>query len=288
MGWAGLDTAAINGREEPQSRLIYGILLYQNEIETLPSYPPDDAGSEIGASTNGVNRRVFLGCFEAVANAAQRFEVAGMTGVTLDFFAQSADVDVHRARRDECGFLPHRVQELIAGEDAPAVRGQVLEQAELAYGGKHVAAADAHGERGRVDLELAQPEHFRRRFPERAQHTAYASDQFPRTERFGDVVIATQLETLYAIGFFGAGGQEDNWGPGQRGCLPDLPAELKTGGSGQQDIQQKQGRRLLEGMRQDSAAGKEGAHLIARPLQIVRYQTQDIRIVFHDEYARAN
>src|SRR5277367_3321735 len=58
---------------------------------------------------------------EAVAGAADGFQVARVLRVGLDFFADTADVDVDRARSDVGGVAPDGVEQMIAGEDASLV-----------------------------------------------------------------------------------------------------------------------------------------------------------------------
>src|ERR1039458_9009016 len=83
----------------------------------------------IWARNKGINRRWKLASgFEAVADSAQRFQIAGMAWIALDFLPQTAHEDVNGARGHKRPFFPHRVEELVAGKDASPVPGQIFEE----------------------------------------------------------------------------------------------------------------------------------------------------------------
>src|ERR1700693_1768207 len=67
--------------------------------------------------------------FEHVPRAAHGFQEGGMVGVDLDLFPQTANINIHAARRDEALGAPDGVQQLIAREHAVRARRQVVQQA---------------------------------------------------------------------------------------------------------------------------------------------------------------
>src|SRR5579863_2134109 len=134
-----------------------------------------------------------------------------MTRVEFDFFAQTANVDVDGARGDERSFFPDGVEELVAGEDTPAMGGEVLEQAELAHRGEDIAALHLHRHGRSVDFEVAKAENlkFFWRLPRAAQHAPHTGNQFTRAEGLGDVVVTAEFEALNPVGLGGFRGEED-------------------------------------------------------------------------------
>lgn len=96
---------------------------------------------------------------EAVAEAAEGFDVAREARVVFNFFAQAAHVDVDRARGNEERLFADGVENLVAGEDATAVVGQKLKNAEFAHGGEDGVAANANGHRFGIDFQIGELHH---------------------------------------------------------------------------------------------------------------------------------
>src|SRR5512139_764846 len=92
---------------------------------------------------------------EAVPHPADRLEVARVLGVVADVRAQAGDEVVHRARRPEVAGAPHRLHELLAGEDAVRVRDEPREQVELAA--RELEDVAGRGRLARVEVELDVP-----------------------------------------------------------------------------------------------------------------------------------
>jgi hypothetical protein len=68
-----------------------------------------------------------------------------MAGIAFNLLPQAADVDIDGTRGDEGSLLPYGIEQLIAGEDASAMRGEILEQAELTNSGQEIVSADLNG-----------------------------------------------------------------------------------------------------------------------------------------------
>src|SRR6516225_7755754 len=64
--------------------------------------------------------------FETVAGPAHGLQITRAFRVMLNLFPELADINVHGSRADEGGFLPDRVQNLIAREDPTRVLSQVV------------------------------------------------------------------------------------------------------------------------------------------------------------------
>src|ERR1700732_1615262 len=68
-----------------------------------------------------------LGGLEAVARAAHGFQVARVFRVGFDFFADAANVNIHRARRHIGSIAPDRIQKMIAGENAAEMAREIIQ-----------------------------------------------------------------------------------------------------------------------------------------------------------------
>src|SRR4029077_9602427 len=110
----------------PRSIDVY-IRRLRKKIERDPRHP------EYLKTLRGIGYR-----FEVIADTTERFQILRVAGIAFNLFAQAADVDIDGARGDEGSLLPDGIEELIAGEDAAAMRGQILEQAKLADGGQDI------------------------------------------------------------------------------------------------------------------------------------------------------
>src|SRR5208282_1122721 len=151
-----------------------------------------------------------LGSFEAVARAADRFEVTRVFRVRFDFLTDAADVNVDRAWGHIGGVAPDRIEKVIAGKDAANVAGKVVEQAKLGGGGGHGLSADGEDHSGGVDGDVPYFERTgRERTLKAAEHGLDPGHEFARAERLGNVVIGSDLETEDAVGFAALGGEEN-------------------------------------------------------------------------------
>src|SRR5271155_3701290 len=152
---------------------------------------------------------------EAVAGAADGFEIARVFGVRLDFFADAADIDVDRARGHVGRVTPDGIEKMVAGKDPAEVAGEVIEQAKLGGGGGDGLSANGEDHGGGVDGDFADLKRAgRERTLKAAEHGFDAGDEFARAERLGDVVVGSDLETEDAVGFAAFGGEENH----RHGC----------------------------------------------------------------------
>src|ERR1700722_978675 len=102
-----------------------------------------------------------------------------MAGVQFDFFAEAADIDVYRSWCDEGSFFPDGVEQLIAGQDAAAMGGEIFQQTKFAHGGEDIAAFYLDGHGRDIDFEVAEAQNLpgRWRLPQAAQNAADAGHQ---------------------------------------------------------------------------------------------------------------
>ena len=231
----------------------------------------------------GAGNRLAAG-FEAVTDSAQGFQIARMTGIAFDFFAQPADENVDRARSDEGPFFPDGIKQLVAGEDASAVAGEIFEQAELADCGEHgfVRRRAWSWKRCRSrdlpDLDLL----LKLRFGLNAENVANARDEFAGAEGLGDVTVASDVEGLEAVGFLSFGGKKNDRSLGEAFVLPDLAAEIESVDAGQHDIQKKERRPSESGLRKDGRSGEKRGNFVTGGAQVVFDELGDVGIVFDD------
>ena len=72
-----------------------------------------------------------LGHLEAVARPAHCLQITRVLRIALDLLTDTPHIDIDRARRHEACIAPHRIQQMVAAEDAPRMPRQVVQQAEL-------------------------------------------------------------------------------------------------------------------------------------------------------------
>ncbi len=83
----------------------------------------------------------------------------GWRGSGSIFLAQAADVDISMERGVTDGvYFPHGVRQLVARQDAAAMRRQIFQQAEFTYGSEDIAALNLNGHGSNIDLQVAQPQ----------------------------------------------------------------------------------------------------------------------------------
>ena len=81
--------------------------------------------------TGRLRNRVVVASIESISDPADGLQVCRVLRIGFNLFAQSAHEDVNRAQSDEVRVAPNSVKELIAGEHAARVRGQVFKQSIL-------------------------------------------------------------------------------------------------------------------------------------------------------------
>src|SRR5579862_2117121 len=64
---------------------------------------------------------------KAVSRTTNRAQVTRILRIQFNFFPNAADVNVHRTRRHIGSIAPHRIEQLIAGEDATNVPGKIVQ-----------------------------------------------------------------------------------------------------------------------------------------------------------------
>jgi len=100
--------------------------------------------------------------------------------------------NINRPRRHKRSLFPHCIEQLVAREHAPGVRGQILQQAKFPHRCKNRPTLRQYSHRRGVDRKIAQAQHLWSfaRLAKTAQHAAHASHQFARAEGLGNVIVS--------------------------------------------------------------------------------------------------
>src|SRR5579862_1034686 len=230
-----------------------------------------------------------LWSFKAIADAAHRFQILRVPGVGFNFLAQAADVYIDRAWSNERRFFPHRVEELVAGKDSPAMGREIFQKTKFAHGGQDVAPGNLHSHRRHVDFKITEAQNFRSRLQisGTAQDRANTSDEFTGAERLGDVIVCAEFQPLDAVGLCGFCGQKDDRNCRERWGLANVMAEVEAINPGQHDVQKENSRSFTKGLRDQRSARDEVTRRKAGSPQIMRDEAADIFFVFnHEDHGR--
>jgi len=187
------------------------------------------------------------------------------------------DLDGARlARREE---PPHRLQQLVAGDDLPRVTEQVLEQVELALGELDLASIDPDLASGARQRDRSEGDD-RLLAAARARPSQDGLDprgQLARRERLGDIVVGSDLEPGDAIGHVVTGREHDH-----RHLATDPAAHLEPVDSGQPDVEHDQRDRMPAELRQGVLPRPHPQDLVAIALEVGADQRADVRLVLDD------
>src|ERR1051326_811245 len=259
---------------------------YSNPREPCPQGLKPEALQRLIAALKGCSSTNSFWDLEAVAGAADGFQVTGIFRVGLDFFANAANVDIDRARSYEGGVAPDGVEKVITREDASLVTGKVVEQAELGGGGGDHAAADREGHGRGVDFDVANFHGARwKRAFEAAQDSVDAGDKLAGAEGLRNIVIGAEFEPEDAVRLAAFRGEENYRHGGEPGGLTDGAAEVEAVFAGNHDLQNQERVALPVGVGAKGAAGWVDAHGEAFIFQVMADQAGNVGIVFNDEDA---
>jgi hypothetical protein len=144
--------------------------------------------------------------------------VARLARVVLDLLAHPPDVHSHRPGVEAFVVAPDPAHDLIPGEHATGVARDEPQEVELLGRKPDLDAALADLPRAGVHRQIAdlEPLDRRRGRARTPEHGLDPSDQLPRRERLGDVVVGAELETHDAVGFLAERGQHDHRPPPRR------------------------------------------------------------------------
>ena len=131
----------------------------------------------------------------------------------IDLLAQAPDEDVHRPVAVRLAPAPELLQQLVTGDDATAVEGELVEQPELRRRQLGALVVDVRLHLERVDPQLLDLD----RLPPRrllaakgpARRRANARHELLHRERLYEVVVRADLERVHAI-VLGAAGRDDH------------------------------------------------------------------------------
>jgi len=155
-----------------------------------------------------------------------------------------------------------------------------MQQAE--FRGCDVSKLAAHRERHGVTMqfEIGSGDAYGQGLLKTPQHRPDARCEFASAERFGDVIVGAKIQAAHAVFLTGTRSQKDDWDSSEITAFPDLAADFKAAVSGNHDVQQKEGRRLLARLRQHVVAGNTKADIEPGCLQMMADQVGDVGIVF--------
>ena len=196
-------------------------------------------------------------------------------------------MDVDGARLDIDVLAPHRVQKLLAREDAAGMLHEMAQQAEFGGpemdrlgGARHAMRHQVHDDVGVGQRLVGQ------RRPDAAQHGADARHQLGGRERLGDIVVGAGVEPAHPVALLAARRQHDDRQVGGRGLAAQLAADLDARHQRQHPVEQDEvGHVLLDrGQRLLAVIGHRDAK--ARLLEVVAQQFDQRRLVLDDQHAR--
>ena len=176
---------------------------------------------------------------------------------------------------------PDLIQQLIAGEYAVGVAGQVEQELQLLGRGIHDLAIHLELVAGHIDGELIVADLLDLTFggaggAAAAQHGLDAGHDLLGIEGLDNIVIGAQLQAQHLIEGFALGGEHDD---GAIALLADLPANLPAIQLGHHDIQEdKRGLFALE-LGHGFFAIVGHYHLEALLFQVQAQQLADIQVV---------
>jgi hypothetical protein len=124
-----------------------------------------------------------------------------MLRIDFNFLTKPADVDIHASRGYESLRPPHAVKQLVPREDTIGPYRQKVEEPELESAHWNGLASARNAVRGRINAESTNFKSFLGRGSRLGspQERFYASDEFTRTERFGDVIVGAKFESHDAV-----------------------------------------------------------------------------------------
>ena len=223
---------------------------------------------------------------EAVSGAANGFQIARVLGVGLDLFADAADIDVDRARGDVRGITPDGIEKMVAAEDASFMASEIIEQAELGSSCGHHGTANSEGHGGRINLDFSNRHRAGWQGALEAAEDGFdPGHELSRTERLGDVVVGTELETENAVGFTAFGRKKNYGNCRQTRSLADVAADLETILAGDHDVENEKSRALALGIGENVRSGGIDANDETLIFKVMADESGNIGIVFNDEDA---
>src|SRR5664280_3436393 len=145
------------------------------------------------------------------------------------------DVDVDRTAASVVSLTPDRAQQLLARVHAPGRRHQLGQKVELGRRERHGRVVDPYLAARLVETDPAEGHDGRRGTGLAAQHALDPCDELVRRERFGDVVVAAQLQTEDAVDLVIASCDEQHWRPVV--LAPERAADLNAVEAGESDVE---------------------------------------------------
>lgn len=260
--------------------------------EVSPQGEHDQQGDEGKREGDALEQGSRGSAFKTIARPAYGDDAGRAGRVGFDFLPQPADVNVHGAGAAGIAPAPDGFHQLVAGEDVPAVPGEIGEQfVFLGFEGQRDAAQGGFMA-GDVDLQVAVGKEFagaqrvfrgRGLLPVQADAPQEGFDarlEFTHGEGFGEVVIRADFKTDDAVNLGVAGGEHED---GDAGFLAQDAANFDAVHDREHDIEQDQVGG--EGAGDGEGAGPVAAdlHLVALAFEVVGERFLEGGFVFDDE-----
>lgn len=170
---------------------------------------------------------------QTVAETAMRLDQIGFRPYGTQFCSQGFDMRIHGPFIGIESISPDRIHERGATEDSSRLAPKDAEQEKFIAG--EFQRDSVKRCRPKVDVNLERAAAFLARSRSRAfQYSFDASNDFARTERLRNIVIATQFQTQDPVDFVLAGGEKKNR---QFRLAANVPTEIEAIGIGESHIQ---------------------------------------------------
>src|ERR1700722_7404538 len=222
---------------------------------------------------------------ELVADAEARLDERVARRDPVDLLAQAADEDVDGAVAVGLAPPPDLLQQLVPGDDAPAVEGEGVQELELRRRQAGVRAADEGLHLARVDPQLLDLDRLAAALlggghPAPRRRTD-GRDELAHRERLDEVVVGSDLERMDTVVLGPARGDDDDrrTDPLRARGLDQLPAvEL-----GQHEIEDADVRILEAQPGEPDLAAPDDDRVEAGRREVARHPVGDHRVVLDDQ-----
>ena len=226
---------------------------------------------------------------QAIPHAAHRLDI-GTAGSQLA--AQRDDMHVdravgHKTFVDEYVISLRGVDDLLPREHPSGPLGQVDKDAEL--GGRELRRHTGHENlmAPRVDVELPHTDGgvIVAHVGAAAQHRFDARREDAGAERLGDVVGRAHLQPGHDVGLAALGGEHHDGDAARLEITLEPAAYLQPVHTREHEIEHDDVRHLRARRREGVLASLHDGHLIARFVEVVRDELEDVPLVVDDEHA---
>jgi hypothetical protein len=116
-----------------------------------------------------------------------------------------------------------------------------------------------------------------------AEEGADPRDELTRAERFRDVVVGPEVQTLDALVLETTRRQENDW---RVGVLADSPTDLESAGPGEHDVEDQEVESPIPGELEPAGAGRRHRSPVSIVAQVERHEIGGLSVILDDEDLR--